>query len=238
MQTHPSDSPRSIAAGDPYVRRSANPASSLPWQVRRNRPDQTFEVVSEHATEGEAAATIGPAPTFGDWFAGIYASPENPTKYGMYVRTVRVPHGRMNPGIFYELTDGHGKFWQYPVESTVRHGAKRPTDAQVETAAFLTAILGEPAQDGVVSAKRGDQEFFLRPDGTLESGIMELNQAEVEGLPHRVGVTRRVSYGDREVGRVESMLLGNFGVSHPRVQWNSVARRVLDLAVGIVREAK
>lgn len=61
------------------------------------------------------------------------------------------------------------------------------TAAQAETAAYLTATLGVPAQDGVVACKRGDQEFFLRPDGTLESGIMALAQAEVEGLPHRVG---------------------------------------------------
>jgi len=39
------------AIGYPYVRRSSNPASLTPWQVRRNRPDQTFDVLSEHATE-------------------------------------------------------------------------------------------------------------------------------------------------------------------------------------------
>ena len=55
-------------------------------------------------------------PTFGDWFTGIYASDDNPTKHGMYVRTIRRT-GRMNNGTFYELTDGKGEFWQSSVEN-------------------------------------------------------------------------------------------------------------------------
>ena len=57
-------------------------------------------------------------PVFGEWMRGIYASERNPHRDGMYVRTIRRT-GRMNPGAFYELTDGKGAFWQYPKDSAV-----------------------------------------------------------------------------------------------------------------------
>lgn len=41
---------------DPYVRLNTNPAAR--WQVRRNRTDETFEVLSEHATKREAVAAL------------------------------------------------------------------------------------------------------------------------------------------------------------------------------------
>ena len=58
------------------------------------------------------------APKFGDWFRGVHASESNPQRDGMYVRTIR-RSGRFNAGTFYELTDGKGNFWQYPVGSTI-----------------------------------------------------------------------------------------------------------------------
>jgi hypothetical protein len=30
----------------------------------------------------------------------------------MFVRSGHTPHGRMNPGPWWELTDGHGEFWR------------------------------------------------------------------------------------------------------------------------------
>lgn len=58
------------------------------------------------------------APQFGDWFRGIYASETNPQRDGMYVRTVRRT-GKLNPGTWYEFTDGKGAFWQYEAKSTI-----------------------------------------------------------------------------------------------------------------------
>lgn len=60
------------------------------------------------------------APKFCDWFMGVYASPSNPQRSGMYVRTIRRTGRVMNPGVFYELTDGKGNFWQYPRDAIVR----------------------------------------------------------------------------------------------------------------------
>ena len=59
-------------------------------------------------------------PVFGEWMRGIYASPANPNRYGMYVRTIYIPRGRMNSGKHYEITNGLGAFWVYPVNSVER----------------------------------------------------------------------------------------------------------------------
>lgn len=57
-------------------------------------------------------------PLFGELVRGVYASENNPQRDGMYVETI-VRKGRMNPGKFYRLTDGRGKFWMYWAEDTV-----------------------------------------------------------------------------------------------------------------------
>jgi hypothetical protein len=51
------------------------------------------------------------APSFGQWFKNVYASDDNPIRFGAYVRTI-VRRGRFNPGRYYELTDMKGKFWE------------------------------------------------------------------------------------------------------------------------------
>ena len=61
-------------------------------------------------------------PKFGEWLRGIYASESNPRRDGMYVRTIH-RKGRMNPGKFYEVTDGNGAFWMYPAQSVERIAA-------------------------------------------------------------------------------------------------------------------
>ena len=63
-------------------------------------------------------------PKFGEWLRGTYASESNPHRDGMYVRTIH-RKGRMNPGKFYELTDGNGAFWMYPAQSVERIAAAK-----------------------------------------------------------------------------------------------------------------
>ena len=70
-----------------------------------------------------------PEPAFGEWLRGIYASESNPLREGMYVRTIRRT-GKLNPGVHYEVTDGNGKFWQYPAQSVERLAT--PPAAQVQ----------------------------------------------------------------------------------------------------------
>lgn len=56
-----------------------------------------------------------------------YVSETNPQRDGVYVETIRRT-GRLNPGTYYRLTDGNGKFWEIPaktallVEETTRVG--------------------------------------------------------------------------------------------------------------------
>lgn len=84
--------------------------------------DMDAEYVAE--TMNKALSTGGTArgdsrtPKFGEWMRGIWASEKNPIRDGQYVRTVKRT-GRLNPGTFYELTDGKGKFWNFPANATV-----------------------------------------------------------------------------------------------------------------------
>lgn len=51
-------------------------------------------------------------PQFGDWLENVMAGDGNPHKRGRFVRVVRVPRGRINAGLWWEITDGRGDFWQ------------------------------------------------------------------------------------------------------------------------------
>lgn len=58
------------------------------------------------------------APVFGEKIMGIWAGESNPQRWGRYVETIRRT-GRLNPGVWYRLTDGHGSFWQYEASQTL-----------------------------------------------------------------------------------------------------------------------
>jgi len=47
---------------------------------------------------------------------GIYSSSDNPHNRGVYVRTIRRT-GRINPGVWIEVTDRNGEFWQWPIDA-------------------------------------------------------------------------------------------------------------------------
>lgn len=48
--------------GSAYVRQSSHENDSRPWQVRWNRPDQTFEVLARFPTEEEAEGALLECP--------------------------------------------------------------------------------------------------------------------------------------------------------------------------------
>jgi len=51
------------------------------------------------------------SPSFGDVVENGYASEDNPTRRGFFVRAFKRT-GRMNPGLTWEITDKLGKFWE------------------------------------------------------------------------------------------------------------------------------
>ncbi len=57
-------------------------------------------------------------PKFGEWMRGVWASESNPHRDGMFVKTVR-RNSNFNHGVWHELTDGNGEFWQYEAKATV-----------------------------------------------------------------------------------------------------------------------
>lgn len=64
----------------------------------------------------EQPFTAGPrpdlkTPAFGDIVENGWASEDNPTRRGYFVRAFRRT-GRMNAGLKWEITDGKGKFWE------------------------------------------------------------------------------------------------------------------------------
>jgi hypothetical protein len=56
-------------------------------------------------------------PKFGDRMFNRWAGERNPQRRGIFVREVRVRRGRLNAGVWWELTDGEGKFWQVDPEA-------------------------------------------------------------------------------------------------------------------------
>lgn len=99
-------------------------------------------------------------PKFGDWVRGNFASENNPIRDGMFVRVVR-RSGRMNPGVFYELTDGKGKFWQFLAKETTRlpdrlaaaHAAEVAKCAEAIPTNWCDPLLTGP--DAVLRGKGG-----------------------------------------------------------------------------------
>lgn len=52
-------------------------------------------------------------PQFGDAIVNQLASMSNPRRTGYFVRS-GVRTGKLNPGKYFELTDGKGDFWTIP----------------------------------------------------------------------------------------------------------------------------
>jgi hypothetical protein len=56
-----------------------------------------------------------PKPRFGDTIENGWASTDNPTRVGIFVRE-GYRTGRMNRGRYFEVTNGEGKFWELMVD--------------------------------------------------------------------------------------------------------------------------
>jgi hypothetical protein len=56
-------------------------------------------------------------PKFLDLVENGWASEDNPLRVGIFIRRGVRPTGRMNPGPYFELTDGKGEFWTVSARS-------------------------------------------------------------------------------------------------------------------------
>jgi hypothetical protein len=74
-------------------------------------------------------------PVFGEQIMGVWAGESNPQRVGKYVETRRRT-GRLNPGVWYRLTDGRGSFWEYEASQTLFV----PTRPAPETGTSLTEL--------------------------------------------------------------------------------------------------
>lgn len=92
-----------------------NGRASLAQPVRHD-PNRQIPLVGP---EEEQPADVRFKPKFGELLRGVRASESNPHRDGLFVREIRHT-GKLNPGVYYELTDGIGDFWEYPSESVVR----------------------------------------------------------------------------------------------------------------------
>lgn len=49
-------------------------------------------------------------PKFGDWMRNAMCTDSNPRHTAQFVRIISIT-GRVNPGTWYQMTDGEGDFW-------------------------------------------------------------------------------------------------------------------------------
>ncbi len=113
------------------------------------------------STARDRAAKSTP-PRFGAILRAEYASEGNPQRDGMFVRVVRIPRGRMNAGVWWEITDGNGTFWrQRPANvSVLGHGPLAEVEQLLPVVEAAAALVDEwptnlpfgPYQQAVVDA--------------------------------------------------------------------------------------
>lgn len=83
-------------------------------EEKARRQQRMAEAIAETGYErGDSRA-----PRFGESIMGIWASEDNPIRIGQYVETRRRT-GRLNPGTWYRLTNGKGKFWEFEASQTL-----------------------------------------------------------------------------------------------------------------------
>ncbi|WP_202926137.1 hypothetical protein [Photorhabdus laumondii] len=68
------------------------------------------QLEKELAAEAEKINN-GRKPAFGDHMRNPWASKNNPHRDGYFVKARRAT-GKFNPGLWYQMTDKKGKFWE------------------------------------------------------------------------------------------------------------------------------
>lgn len=86
-----------------------------------------------------------PTPKFGATVTNLVASKDNPHRTGYFVRAGHAT-GRMNPGPWWEITDGRGAFWQ--LNPTIGRHADILGDQPHLVVDRVTELPQPPTEDG------------------------------------------------------------------------------------------
>lgn len=103
-----------------------------------------------------------PKASFGDVVENGWASENNPTRRGYFVRSF-VRRGRMNAGLTWEITDRKGKFWELQprvIGERLTVIPKADAERQIEIAFAMYAALNYVADMTYCGA---DAEWHLKP---------------------------------------------------------------------------
>lgn len=117
-------------------------------------------------------------PRFGDIITNGWASEDNPTRVGLFVREGRRT-GRMNPGRYFEVTDGEGKFWELPLgrdhKITVRPAVDRLSAAlaEKENSGPQTPVVCERSQEASSSTPAPSASEWLESLEELRGDAQE-----------------------------------------------------------------
>jgi hypothetical protein len=79
-------------------------------------------------------------PKFGDTVLNRAASEGNPQRTGTFVREIR-RSGRLNPGVWWQITDGQGSFWETP--PAIAEVQPAPDIARAAQVQILREIQGQ-----------------------------------------------------------------------------------------------
>lgn len=132
-------------------------------------------------------------PKFGEWLRGIYASESNPHRDGMYVRTIH-RRGRINPGKFYEVTDGKGAFWMYPAQSVERIAAAlrsaQVPEGWVMVPVRATETMCQAAHEAQMGRTEPDCQTSYGPCVSMNAIYRAMYRAMLAAAPSAEGVER------------------------------------------------
>lgn len=94
-------------------------------------------------TQGEHAQTEALRPKFGDLLRNTMASESNPRRDAYFIREVHRSGGGVNPGRWFEMTDGKGETWLSNPQNMVPAATAQPAAPQGGAYAELPKITAE-----------------------------------------------------------------------------------------------
>lgn len=136
-------------------------------------------------------------PKFGDLVENGWASEENPTRRGYFVRAYTTT-GRMNPGLHWQITDKRGKFWDLQPRAIAdrltvtpcQEGSAEDDGAAMRHTLSVQATDKSDRAEGVAALQQAGDPVAWRPieaaprDGTTLLACWALSDRPAFGVVH------------------------------------------------------